>query len=70
MGEALALARAAGELGEVPVGAVVVVDGQVVGRGANAPISTRDPSAHADVQHSAYFVFTGPDAGNVSIMVA
>jgi tRNA(adenine34) deaminase len=49
MGEALALARAAGELGEVPVGAVVVVDGQVVGRGANAPISTRDPSAHAEI---------------------
>ena len=49
MGEALALARAAGERGEVPVGAVVVLDGRVVGRGANAPISTRDPSAHAEI---------------------
>jgi tRNA(adenine34) deaminase len=49
MDEALALARAAGERGEVPVGAVVVLDGHVVGRGANAPISTRDPSAHAEI---------------------
>jgi len=49
MGEALALAGAAGERGEVPVGAIVVVDGAIVGRGANAPISTRDPTAHAEV---------------------
>jgi len=49
MEEALALARAAGERGEVPVGAVVVLDGRVVGRGANAPISTHDPSAHAEI---------------------
>ena len=49
MGEALALARAAGERGEVPVGAIVVLEGQVVGRGANAPISTHDPTAHAEI---------------------
>jgi len=49
MGEALALARAAGERGEVPVGAVVVLEGQVIGRGANAPISTHDPTAHAEI---------------------
>ncbi|MFI4924723.1 MAG: tRNA adenosine(34) deaminase TadA [Burkholderiales bacterium] len=49
MGEALALARAAGARGEVPVGAVVVLDGRVVGRGANAPISTHDPTAHAEI---------------------
>ena len=49
MGEALALARAAGERGEVPVGAVVVLEGRIVGRGANAPISTHDPTAHAEI---------------------
>jgi len=49
MDEALALARAAGERGEVPVGAVVVLDGRVVGRGANAPIASRDPTAHAEI---------------------
>ena len=49
MDEALALARAAGERGEVPVGAVVVLEGQVIGRGANAPISTHDPTAHAEI---------------------
>ena len=49
MTEALALARAAGERGEVPVGAVVVLDGAIVGRGANAPVSTHDPTAHAEI---------------------
>jgi tRNA(adenine34) deaminase len=49
MDEALALARAAGERGEVPVGAVVVLEGRIVGRGANAPISTHDPTAHAEI---------------------
>jgi len=46
---ALALARAAGERGEVPVGAVVVRDGAVIGRGGNAPISACDPTAHAEI---------------------
>jgi len=49
MGEALALARIAGERGEVPVGAVVVRDGGVIGRGGNAPISASDPTAHAEI---------------------
>lgn len=49
MREALAQARAAAETGEVPVGAVVVVDGRIVGRGFNRPISAVDPTAHAEV---------------------
>ncbi len=49
MREALALAREAAGAGEVPVGAVVVVDGAVVGRGFNQPISRHDPTAHAEV---------------------
>ncbi|HTP98566.1 MAG TPA: tRNA adenosine(34) deaminase TadA [Casimicrobiaceae bacterium] len=49
MGEALALARAAAARGEVPVGALVVRDGQVIGRGGNAPISHSDPTAHAEI---------------------
>jgi len=49
MGEALALARSAGERGEVPVGAIVVKDGAVVGRGGNAPIAASDPTAHAEI---------------------
>ena len=49
MREALALADTAASAGEVPVGAVVVVDGQVVGRGHNQPISTHDPTAHAEI---------------------
>jgi tRNA(adenine34) deaminase len=49
MRQALALADAAAAAGEVPVGAVVVVDGQVVGRGHNQPISTHDPTAHAEI---------------------
>ena len=49
MREALVLARAAEALGEVPVGAVIVRDGLVIGRGFNRPISTHDPTAHAEV---------------------
>lgn len=49
MREALALATRGRESGEVPVGAVLVVDGRVVGRGFNAPISRHDPSAHAEM---------------------
>ena len=49
MGEALAAARAAGERGEVPVGAVVVCDGRVIGGGGNAPIAASDPTAHAEI---------------------
>lgn len=49
MREALALAQCAAGAGEVPVGAVVVKDGAVVGRGYNRPISGNDPTAHAEV---------------------
>src|SRR5512134_1697801 len=46
---ALAQAELARAAGEVPVGAVVVLDGAVVGRGYNHPIGTSDPTAHAEV---------------------
>jgi tRNA(adenine34) deaminase len=49
MREALSLARAASERGEVPVGAVAVFEGRVVGRGANAREAARDPTAHAEL---------------------
>lgn len=49
MREALAEARVARGRGEVPVGAVVVLDGAVVGRGSNQPIHATDPTAHAEV---------------------
>jgi tRNA(adenine34) deaminase len=49
MAEALALARAAQARGEVPVGAIVVRDGAVIGRGGNAPIADSDPTAHAEI---------------------
>ncbi|TCS71151.1 tRNA(adenine34) deaminase [Sulfuritortus calidifontis] len=50
MREALAQAQIAWQAGEVPVGAVVVKDGEIVGRGYNCPISTTDPTAHAEVR--------------------
>ncbi len=49
MREALALAAQGAALGEVPVGAVLVQDGQIIGRGYNCPISQHDPSAHAEM---------------------
>lgn len=49
MRAALDLAGEAGRAGEVPVGAVVVLDGEIVGRGFNRPISTHDPTAHAEI---------------------
>ena len=49
MAEALALARAAEQDGEVPVGAVIVIDGEVVAAAANAPIWLNDPTAHAEI---------------------
>lgn len=49
MRDALALAGEAADAGEVPVGAVVVADGQIVGRGFNRPLSTNDPTAHAEI---------------------
>ena len=49
MREALALAAEGAARGEVPVGAVLVQGGEVIGRGFNCPISTSDPSAHAEM---------------------
>jgi tRNA(adenine34) deaminase len=49
MREALVLAAEAAAAGEVPVGAVVVRDGEIVGRGFNRPISSHDPTAHAEI---------------------
>ena len=49
MGAALEEAHRAREAGEVPIGAVVAVDGEIVGRGFNQPISSGDPTAHAEI---------------------
>jgi tRNA(adenine34) deaminase len=49
MGEALVEARRAQDLGEVPIGAIIVLDGAIVGRGCNQPITSGDPTAHAEV---------------------
>jgi tRNA(adenine34) deaminase len=49
MREALRLAREGETAGEVPVGAVIVIGDEIVGRGSNAPIARRDPTAHAEV---------------------
>ena len=49
MGVALELAREARERGEVPVGAVLVIDGEIMGRGFNQPVSRNDPTAHAEI---------------------
>lgn len=46
---ALDLARQAASLGEVPVGALLVADGRIIGRGSNQPIGRHDPSAHAEI---------------------
>lgn len=49
MREALSLAQAAECLGEVPVGAVIVKAGEIIGRGFNTPIGDSDPTAHAEI---------------------
>ena len=49
MRQALSLARRAEAAGEVPVGAVVAVDGEVIGEGWNQPVGSHDPSAHAEI---------------------
>jgi len=46
---ALELAKKAADAGEVPVGAIIVKDDVIIGRGANTPISTHDPTAHAEI---------------------
>jgi tRNA(adenine34) deaminase len=49
MREALRLAREGADSGEVPVGAVVVLAGEIVGRGWNSPVARNDPTAHAEI---------------------
>jgi tRNA(adenine34) deaminase len=49
MREALALAAQAQAAGEVPVGAVIVLHGEVIGKGCNSPIAANDPTAHAEM---------------------
>ncbi len=49
MQAALELARTAADAGEVPVGAIVVKDGAIIGRGGNRPIAGHDPTAHAEI---------------------
>lgn len=46
---ALELAKSAAQAGEVPVGAIIVKNGVIIGRGSNAPIGTHDPTAHAEI---------------------
>jgi tRNA(adenine34) deaminase len=50
MREALEEARKAERAGEVPVGAIVLINGKIVGRGHNCSVHTHDPSAHAEIQ--------------------
>jgi tRNA(adenine34) deaminase len=50
MRQALELARQAAEAGEAPVGAVVVMEGRLIGQGRNRPIAASDPTAHAEIQ--------------------
>ena len=49
MGRALELAREAASAGEVPVGAVLVRAGEVIGEGSNCPVASSDPTAHAEI---------------------
>ena len=49
MGEALRDAREAGQCGEVPIGAVIVGDGRILGRGGNATEALQDPTVHAEM---------------------
>ncbi len=49
MREALRLAREGARTEEVPVGAVLVIDNQIAGRGSNSPVSRNDPTAHAEI---------------------
>ena len=49
MSEAITIAKAAALQGEIPVGAIVVHDGKIIGRGGNQPIARHDPTAHAEI---------------------
>ena len=50
MSNAVELAKQAGERGEVPVGAVLIIDDKMIGKGRNQSIELNDPSAHAEIQ--------------------
>ena len=50
MEEALRLARLAAEAGEIPVGAVIVKDGEIIGRGFNSTETDKDPTCHAEIK--------------------
>ena len=50
MQRALVLAKRAQDEGEVPIGALVVIDNEIVGEGWNRPIAAQDPTAHAEIQ--------------------
>lgn len=50
MARALELAEIAAQQSEIPVGAIVVLDGEIIGKGFNSPIHTCDPTAHAEIQ--------------------
>lgn len=58
MQRALEVAAAAIPAGEVPVGAVLVLDGKIVGEGFNAPIACHDPTAHAEIRAMRQAAFT------------
>jgi tRNA(adenine34) deaminase len=49
MADALVEASSAGSHGEVPVGAIVVLEGKIIGRGHNQPMAGKDPTAHAEI---------------------
>ena len=68
MRHALELARRAQAEGEVPVGAVVVLEEKVIGEGWNRPISASDPTAHAEIQAMrAYLKLADEGAGSVIV---
>ena len=50
MSTAIELAKQAGERGEIPVGAVLILDDKIIGRGRNQSIELNDPTAHAEIQ--------------------
>ena len=50
LGQAMQLADQARQAGEVPVGALIVLDGQLLAKGWNCPIGTHDPTAHAEIR--------------------
>jgi tRNA(adenine34) deaminase len=71
MKEALAEACKASDEGEVPVGAVVLLDGKIIGRGHNSPIQRHDPTAHAEImalRHAAHVMANYRIPGSVLVV--